>query len=91
MIHWTGLKQNALAWWSIKDNKALLYAYWERGLNLYNYLDKSHMVFAEQLMLDSNSTVDFTVKVSLCLPIGKVAKREQCEQPFLDTAAARCL
>ena len=59
----TGLNHNALAWWSAKDNKALLYAYWERGLNLYNYLDKSHMVFAEQLMLDYNSTVDFTIKV----------------------------
>ena len=53
----------ALPWWGAKDNKALLYAYWKCGLNLYNYLDRSHMVCAEQLMIASNSTADFTVKV----------------------------
>lgn len=54
-------------WWSTADNKTLLTEYHRRGVYLYRKNRQSICEFAEGLMEDSQTTVDFTVQVSAFL------------------------
>ena len=53
-------------WWGPEDNKALLSAYWRIGASLSGakIITPALDAFAEHLINSSDSTVDFTVRVS---------------------------